>query len=168
MNDTPVSIESSQQPTMMLLSAESELMSGTSCAQDMLYTYQILESLGLKLKLSMILCIDNKGAVELANNWTAGGCTRHIEVRQYFLRELKEQNIILTRWISGENMCSDFLTKNLPGALFERHIYPFVRDDEYFVCEEKSKSTLKQQTHSVAHKGRISEHETNGKFERRN
>ena len=40
-------------------------------------------------------------------------------------------------------MCSDFLTKNLPGALFERHICPFAGDDEYFVCEEKSDSTLK-------------------------
>ena len=110
----------------------------------MLCTYQILESLGLKVKLPMILCIDNKGAVELANNWTVGGRTRHIEVRQYFLRELKEQNVILARRISGENMCSDFLTKNLPGSLFERHIHPFIRDDEYFVCEEKTNPTLKQ------------------------
>ena len=39
LNDVPVSIKSSQQTTMTLLSAESELMSGTSCAQDMLCTY---------------------------------------------------------------------------------------------------------------------------------
>ena len=92
----------------------------------------------------MILHVDNKGAVELANNWTVGGRTRHIEVRQYFLRELKEQNMILTRWIPGDSMCSDYLTKNLPGALFERHIHPFVGEDDYYVYETVVKETLKQ------------------------
>ena len=119
-------------------------MSGTSCAQDMLYTCRILESLGLKVQKPMILYVDNRGAVELANNWTVGGQTRHIEVRQYFLRELKEQNVILTRWISGDNMCSDYLTKNLPGAVFERHIRPFVGEDEYYAYKTNNKEVSKQ------------------------
>ena len=122
LNYAPVSMKSSQQTTMTLSSAESELMSGTSCAQDMLCTCHILESMGLKVQKPMILYIDNRGSVELANNWTVGGHIRHIKVRQYFLRKLKEQNVILTRWVSGDNMCSDYLTKNLPGAVFERHI----------------------------------------------
>ena len=144
LNDAPVSVKSSQQTTMTLSSAESELMSGTSCAQDMLYTCRILESLGLKVQKPMILYVDNRGAVELANNWTVGGRTRHIEVRQYFLRELKEQNVILTRWISGDNMCSDYLTKNLPGAVFEQHIRPFVGEDEYYAYKTDNKEVSKQ------------------------
>jgi hypothetical protein len=32
--------------------------------------------------------MENKGAVDLANNWGIGGCTRHVDVRQCFLREL--------------------------------------------------------------------------------
>jgi hypothetical protein len=43
----------------------------------------------------MILEIDNKGAVDLTNNWSVGGRTRHVEV-QYYLRELKEEGIIHT------------------------------------------------------------------------
>jgi hypothetical protein len=34
----------------------------------MLYVRQILELMGLKVKLPMILEMDNKGAVDLANN----------------------------------------------------------------------------------------------------
>jgi hypothetical protein len=34
----------------------------------MLYVQQILELMGLKVKLPMILEMDNKGAVDLANN----------------------------------------------------------------------------------------------------
>ena len=32
----------------------------------------------------MILHIDNRGAEELSTNWTVGGHTRHVEVRQHF------------------------------------------------------------------------------------
>jgi hypothetical protein len=44
----------------------------------------------------MILKIDNKGAVGLANNWSIGGQTCHIEICQYFVQELKEDGIIYT------------------------------------------------------------------------
>ena len=54
----------------------------------------------------------------MANNWSIGGRTRHIEVREYFLQELKEQNIILTKWISSQENEADTLTKNLPKKEF--------------------------------------------------
>jgi hypothetical protein len=53
----------------------------------------ILESMELKMKLPMILEMDNKGAVDLANNWSIGGRTRHVDVRQCFLWELKESKV---------------------------------------------------------------------------
>ena len=43
----------------------------------------------------MILEIDNQGTVALVNNWSASGRTRHMDVRQKFLRELKEEGILL-------------------------------------------------------------------------
>jgi hypothetical protein len=47
----------------------------------MLYMKNILESLGLKVKLPMVLEMDNQGEVYLANNWSIGGTrTRHIDV----------------------------------------------------------------------------------------
>jgi hypothetical protein len=44
-----------------------------------------------------------------------------VEVRQYFLRELKEQDLIHCVWTTGTTMSSDVLTKNLPQDIFERH-----------------------------------------------
>jgi hypothetical protein len=60
--------------------AEPEQTAGVLCAQDMLYVWHILELMGLKVKLLMILEMDNKGAVDLANNWSIGVCTRHVDV----------------------------------------------------------------------------------------
>jgi hypothetical protein len=48
-----------------------------------------------------------------------------------FLRELKEQGLIVTEWISGDNNPADLFTKNLQGPTFERHAVRFVGFDEY-------------------------------------
>jgi hypothetical protein len=45
-------------------------VAGTECSQDMLYIKKILESMGLKVKLPMILKIDNKGFVDFRKSWT--------------------------------------------------------------------------------------------------
>ncbi len=48
--------------------------------------------------------MDNKGAVDLGNNWSIGGRTRHVDVQQCFLRELKESKVMDISWIkSSEN-----------------------------------------------------------------
>jgi hypothetical protein len=68
---------------------ESELGSATETTQDMLFTMCITESMGLTVKKPMILYADNKGVKDLANNWSVGGHTRHVEVCQYFLHKHK-------------------------------------------------------------------------------
>ena len=52
----------------------------------MLFVYRLIQSLGLEVELPMILEMDNKGAVDLANNWSVGGRTRHVEVRNQLWR----------------------------------------------------------------------------------
>jgi hypothetical protein len=91
----------------------------------MLFVMRLLFILGLDVQLPMILEVDNKGAVDFINGWSVSGRTRHIEVKQYFLRELKEQGIIKIIWRSGDEMTSDIFTKNLPPSLFEYHGHKF-------------------------------------------
>jgi hypothetical protein len=55
---------------------------------------RVLESIRLKVKKPMILNVNNRGAKDLCGNWSVGGRTRHVEVKQLFLRELKESKII--------------------------------------------------------------------------
>ena len=43
----------------------------------------------------MILEVDNKGAVDLINNYSVGGRTHQMETGQYYLREFKEEEVIL-------------------------------------------------------------------------
>jgi hypothetical protein len=49
---------------------------------------------GLKVSKSMIPEVDNKGATDLAHNWTIGGRTHHVDVKYHSFRELKENGIM--------------------------------------------------------------------------
>ena len=54
----------------------------------MLYDRRVLMALGLKVKLPMILQIDNSGTIDLANSWSADGRTCYMETRMFFPRDL--------------------------------------------------------------------------------
>ena len=90
------------------------------CVQDMLYAKNLLKSMWLKVELPMVLEIDNKGAVDLINSFTVGGCTHHINIKQCFLRELKESKHLIDNWISGSENNVDMFTKNSDGPLFKK------------------------------------------------
>ncbi len=69
----PVMFKSLTQKSVALLVCKAEQSSGVLCTHDMLYCKNVLESMRLKVKLPMLLKMDNKGAVDLANNWSVGG-----------------------------------------------------------------------------------------------
>jgi hypothetical protein len=138
LENAPVSIKSKMMPIVALSVTEAELFAAVQCAQDMMHAMRILESIGLKVEKPMKLYVDNKGAVDITHNWSVGGRTRHIEVKQYFLRELKEEGLIEVHWIPCERMTADVLTKNLASAEFEKHNSSFVSDEMYWSHEGES------------------------------
>ena len=76
----------------------------------------------LQVKLPVILEMDNKQAVDLVNNYSVGGRTRHhTETRQYYLCKLKEQGKIVVKWTPGSGKSSDLFTKNLQRKDFNKH-----------------------------------------------
>ena len=116
---------------MALSVCEAELYAGISCAQDMLYVKHVIELMGLKVKLPMKLEMDNKGAVDLANNWSVGGRTHHIGTKIEFLRGYKENGVIEIVWMPGSDNEVDMFTKNLGGPLFHHILKVFVGEDKY-------------------------------------
>ena len=64
----PVMFKSSTQKVTFLSVMEAELSAGVTEAQDMLFVMRVMESMELKVRKPMILELDNKGAIDLANN----------------------------------------------------------------------------------------------------
>ena len=128
-----VTCRSKMMPIIALSVMEAELYAAVQCVMDMMFIWRLLCCFGLKVELPMIIEVDNKGAVDFCNNWSVAGRTRHIEVKQYFLRELKEAGILKVKWKSGDDMTSDIFTKNLGGPLFEKHGCKFYGKDKYHI-----------------------------------
>jgi hypothetical protein len=58
----------SMHKSVALSVCEAEQTAGVLCAKDMSYIWNVLKSMGLKVKLPILLELDNKGTVDLANN----------------------------------------------------------------------------------------------------
>jgi hypothetical protein len=117
--------------TVSLSTTKAETYAGGTCVQGMLYMKNVPESLGLKVKLPMVLEMDNQGVVYLANNWSSGGRTIHIDVQSVFLRELEEAGVIVINWIAGAVNEGDIFTKNLDGPTFQQYTRVFAGRTEY-------------------------------------
>ena len=135
-----ITCRSKMMPIAALPAAEAELHAAAQCAQGMMYIMRVLMCLGLKVKLPMILEVGNKGAAGHCSNWSVGGRTRHVEVKQNFLRELKELGFLKVKWKNGSDMTSDLFTKNLALGLFEKHGSKFYGKDQCYAERAGGKS----------------------------
>lgn len=84
----PVTVKSGMQKSATPSVTEAEAMAAVHhCVQDtMLFILEVLKSIGMQVKLPMILWCDNKGAVNLERKWKNSPCLNEIE---YILREQK-------------------------------------------------------------------------------
>ena len=114
---------------MKLLISEDRIFLVTQFTQEMIYVYRVLNYIGLELKLSMIIEVDNQGAVDLKKKWSVGGITCHVEVRKYFIREPKEQGLLLVKVFPGDTNASDLFNKTLGGSDFESCTKVFCNDE---------------------------------------
>jgi Reverse transcriptase (RNA-dependent DNA polymerase) len=117
----PTNGVSRMQKTVSLSVNESETNAIVECAQDLLFEKRLIESLGLTVEVPMIINTDSQSTVDQFNSWSVGGRTRHSEAKMMWLRELKEEGVLDLQWVPSEQNFADLLTKNLPGADFDRH-----------------------------------------------
>ena len=79
----------------------------------------------------MLLEIDKKVDVDLANNCSVGEQKRDIDVTQYFLLELKEECLLQIEYAPGHENNADIFTKKVSGPTFKRHVQLYCGTDEY-------------------------------------
>ena len=100
--------------------AKGELITACEAAQNMLFLMQVLEDIGLCMKMPMVLHVDCKGTLDLTYGWNISGLMQHISVQVCFLCELKEANLVLCIWLSTDTNMVDMYTKTC------HHIYTVV------------------------------------------
>ena len=126
LNGCAVLWKSKLQRNVTLSSSESEYCAGSETVQGILYVKMILEFLGIKVKLPIIVHIDNIGAIYMSNNEMSGTRTRHIDCRYHFVKEYIEDGVIKIIFVRSEKNDADIFTKNLNAELYERHVAKYI------------------------------------------
>ena len=73
MNGDLISFQSVTQKFLTLSVTEAKISAGVMVVQDILYIYQLLELIGLGIRLPMLLNMDNSRAVDIAIRGSVGG-----------------------------------------------------------------------------------------------
>ena len=61
----------------------------------------VVKSMGLMTEFLIFVELCNNGARDLANSWSVGGRIGNVDVRMFFLMELKEDERVVFKHIPG-------------------------------------------------------------------
>ena len=75
----------------------------------------------IKVKLPVIVHVDNAGAIFMGTNVMTSSCTRHIDCRTKYVHKYQEDGVVKIVFVKSESNFSDILTKNVQGDLFDKH-----------------------------------------------
>ena len=112
--------------------------------QDSLFLKNILKSVEVKVKLPILASIGN-----CCNNWSAGHTTSHVEVKQNFLKELKEAGIVEFQWIFTASNEADMFTKHLAGLKHNNCAARLCGHDKYYSTMQDRESHEKKKVSGV-------------------
>jgi hypothetical protein len=86
-------------------SAEAEYFAVSEIAKEILFKKQLLNTINIKIEL--IICVDNVGAISLAISLSVSQRTKHVDIRAHFIREYNEEDILKLVFIRSENIDAD-------------------------------------------------------------
>jgi hypothetical protein len=110
--------KSSKQKIVTKSSTEAELVAITDSLGDLLFVRNLLLSQGYDVP-PLCLFQDNKSTIALCEKGGAGHRTKHIRIRNFFVKERVDDGEVIIQWMPTERMLADVLTKPLQGSAFK-------------------------------------------------
>ncbi|BES92275.1 Hydra magnipapillata [Nesidiocoris tenuis] len=119
MSGSAISWMARKQRTVALSSTEAEYLGLSEAAKEAVYLKNFLTSVGFPPRDRIRIYNDNQGALQLVKNPTYHARTKHIDVRQQFIRQVTEEGVIEVEYLCTQEMPADYLTKPLPKRKHE-------------------------------------------------
>jgi hypothetical protein len=117
----PISWKSKSGKSVTLSSTEAEYFATSEVAKEVIFAKQVIESIGIEIQYPIEIKVDNTGAIYIANNYTTGQRTKHIDVRAHFVREYIEDGILKVLFVRTDDNDADIYTKNTSEEIFLKH-----------------------------------------------
>jgi hypothetical protein len=131
----PILWKSKAQKSVSLLSSEAEYYALSEAAKEIKFVVQILLSMGIPVKIPVIVRLVNMGAIFMSENASAWSRTKHVDTRYHFVREYVEDGFIRIVFVRTANNISDSFTKNVTGDVYDAHTKKFVADREIYLVD---------------------------------
>jgi hypothetical protein len=104
---------SQRQATVATSTTEAEIIAATEAVKEVIWLQRLFESLNVTLKHIPVLQVDNSAAVKLAQNPEFHRRTKHIDLKNLFIREKVCDGTIDIAQISTNQQVADIMTKPL-------------------------------------------------------
>ena len=98
----------------------SEIYATGNCVNDLLHLSYVMDEMGTPLPEPIELCLDNTTAEAFMNDSCERSKLKHIDTRQYWVEELRDQELIVPEHCPTEDNLADFFTKILPPPTFKK------------------------------------------------
>ena len=111
---------------MALSSTAAEYYGISDVVTELLFIKSLLEFMGVKVQLPIIVRVDNIGAIYLSDNASSSTRTKHIDTRYHFVKDYVEDGIVKIKFVKSEDNDADLFTKNLSNSDFQKHMEKFM------------------------------------------
>lgn len=112
---------SKKQVVVALSSTEAEYTALTAPSQETMYNRSFMQSIGYPQKEATVLRCDNQSALALAKNPIHHARTRHIDVKQHFIRQAVTNGHVKFEYVQIDKNIADLFTKSLPKECHVEH-----------------------------------------------
>ena len=116
-----ISWKSKKQDSVALSSCEAEYMAACLATQEAIYLSRVIEDLCkqtvkheppvIRSAETLVVNVDNQGAIGLAKNPVSHNKTKHIDIKYHFVRECVLNNKIRLEYVPSEFNVADLMTK---------------------------------------------------------
>ena len=101
--------------SVVLSTTEAEHAAVSEVVKEIKFWYQMLRSMEIKVPLPIKVQVDNVGAIRLANNSSVSERTKHVDLREHFVRDMIKDQVIDINVLKSAENDSDIMTKNQQG-----------------------------------------------------
>ena len=134
--NVPILWRSKSQKAIALSSSEAEYYALGEAAKDVKFVHMLLTSMSLKVNLPIVVKVDNVGAIFMTENISTSGRTKHLDLRARYVNKMVDDKFIRFEFVRSGNNLADFLTKNVTGDIYEKHISSYIAEKSKVIPKE--------------------------------
>jgi hypothetical protein len=134
----PISWKSKAQRSVTLSSSEAKFVALSEAAKEIKFVVQVLLSMGIPVRIPIIVRVNNVGAIFMAQNVTTSTRTKHVDVRYHFVREFVEEGFIKIIFVGTKDNDADIYTKNTSGEIHDEHTKKLMGTKEHMEENDKT------------------------------